>query len=253
MGAKSSDPREVVLTMRLTRKEHIQLLGQVDRAGYHSVSRYIREKVLDGKRIFRSDSPLTGREVRDRLNAISTDIAKYGSDYSRLSRELSEIINDGQRRMDPRTASMYLGKVVNLSHSIKGQMDSVLKLFQALEQKVNTQKGEPIVIIKESRQMLQKIEIIGNLVSDAELKSGNDGRQFIVFRVGVYENIGDERRSTFYDVSYPNGGIFNYLKKGRQVYVSGKLSLGINQWEGKSYLNARISAKDIELCGSRDA
>ncbi len=253
MGTKADDPRNVVLTLRLTMKEHVQLKGQVDRAGYHSVSRYIRERVLEGKRIFRSDNPLTGREVRDRLNAIGTEIGKYGLDYSKVANELTEVMREGALRLDSRVASMYLGKLVNLSHGIKNETDQVIRLFQEIEQKVDSQKREPIVIIKETRQMLQRIEIIGNLTADAELKSGKDGKQFIVFRVGVYENRGDERISTFYDVSYPNGGIFGYLKKGRQVYVSGKLSISATLWNNAPYLNARISARDIELCGSREA
>ena len=253
MGTKAEDPREIVLTMRLTRKEHLQLKGQVDRAGYNSVSRYMRERLLDGKRIFRSDNTLTGREVRDRLNSIGTEIAKYGSDYNRVAKELTDVMAAGTFRMDSRLANIYLKKVVNVSHSIKDEMDRVLRLFQEIEQKVDSQGGNPLVIIKENRQMLQRIEIIGNLTADAELKSGNDGKQFIVFRVGVYENHGEERKSTYYDVSYPNGGIYNYLKKGRQVYVSGKLSVSATLWNNAPYLNARISAKDIELCGSREA
>ena len=253
MGQITEEPRDVVLTLRLTKKEHLQLKGQVDRAGYNSISRYIRERLLDGKRFIRSDNPLTGREVRDRLNSIGTDIAKYGSDYSRVAGELTDAMSEGLLNLSSRTASMYLGKLVNLSHSIKTELDQSVRLFQTIEQKVDTQSGNPVVIIKEKRQMLQKIEIIGNLVSDAELKSGNDGKQFIVFRVGVYENHGEERKSTYYDVSYPNGGIFNYLKKGRQVYVSGKLSISATLWNNAPYLNARISAKDIELIGSREA
>ena len=44
--------------------------------------------------------------------------------------------------------------------------------------------------------MLQKIDLIGNLVADAEIKTGKDGSEFIGFRVAVSENFAEEKRTT---------------------------------------------------------
>jgi len=97
--------------------------------------------------------------------------------------------------------------------------------------------------------MLQKIEVIGNLVSDAEVKNGKDGKEFVSFKVAVNEGSGDDRKTTFYDVSYVKSGLLQYLKKGQALYVSGKLSLSAACKDEKAYLNAYVSAKDVVLLG----
>lgn len=99
--------------------------------------------------------------------------------------------------------------------------------------------------------MLQKVEIIGNLVSDAEVKTGKDGKEFVSFRVAVSEGSGEERKSTYYDISYVKSGLLQYLTKGQAVYVSGRLSLSAVAKDGKAYLNAYVGAKDIVLVGGQ--
>lgn len=97
--------------------------------------------------------------------------------------------------------------------------------------------------------MLQKIDLIGNIVADAELKTGKDGREFISFRVAVNEGNGEEKKTTYYDVTYVKSGVLQYLKKGQSVFVSGRLSLAVALKDDKAFLNAYVSAKDIDLCG----
>ena len=99
--------------------------------------------------------------------------------------------------------------------------------------------------------MLQKVEVIGNLVSDAEVKNGKDGREFVTFRVAVNEGSGEDKKTTYYDVNYVKSGLLQYLKKGQQLYVSGKLSISAVLKDGKAYLNAYVSAKDIVLIGGQ--
>jgi len=99
--------------------------------------------------------------------------------------------------------------------------------------------------------MLQKVEIIGNLVSDAEVKNGKDGKEFVSFRVAVSEGNGEDRKTTYYDVNYVKSGLLQYLKKGQTVYVSGRLSISAVPKDGKAYLNAYVGAKDIVLVGGQ--
>jgi len=100
--------------------------------------------------------------------------------------------------------------------------------------------------------MLQKIEVIGNLVSDAEVKCGREGREFVSFRVAVSEGGSVDRKTTYYEVSYVKSGLLQYLRRGQAVYVSGKLSLSAICKDDKAYLNASVSAKDIVLLGGRN-
>ena len=98
--------------------------------------------------------------------------------------------------------------------------------------------------------MLQRIDLIGNLVADAEIRTGKDGSEYIGFRVAVSETIGEEKRSTFYEVNCHKSGVIEYLKKGQQVYVSGRLSISSVCKDGKAYTNAYVSAATVILCSS---
>ena len=95
--------------------------------------------------------------------------------------------------------------------------------------------------------MLQKIDLIGNIVADAETFSAKEGREMISFKVAANEKSGEESRVTYYDVRMGKSGILPYLKKGTAVYVSGRLSLGAIAKDGKAYLNASVNAKDVIL------
>lgn len=97
--------------------------------------------------------------------------------------------------------------------------------------------------------MLQKIEIIGNLVGDAEVKKGRDEKEFVTFRVAVNEGSGEDKKTTYYDVNYIKSGLLQYLTKGQAVYISGRLSVSAVCKDGKAYLNAYVGAKDIVLLG----
>lgn len=96
--------------------------------------------------------------------------------------------------------------------------------------------------------MLQKIDLIGNLVADAEVKTRKDNSEYISFRVAAHETMGEERKTTYYEISMGKSKVIEFLKKGQQVFISGKLSLSINTKDDRTYLNAHVSAKDLILC-----
>lgn len=98
--------------------------------------------------------------------------------------------------------------------------------------------------------MLQRIEIIGNLVQDAEVKAGKDGKEFVTFRVAVSEGSGDDRKVTYYDTTYVKNGLLTYLKKGQSIYVSGRLSISAVCKDDKAYINAYVNGREVELLGA---
>jgi hypothetical protein len=137
-----------------------------------------------------------------------------------------------------------------LAKEIRSSMNSLIDLFEDIEYKVN----EGYSPIKTDKNMTQFIHIVGKIVEDAELKKSKDGNsQFIAFRVAVNEKKGDDTRTTYYDVTHPTTGVFHFLKKGRTVCVIGPLSIWqSNGQDGKTYLNAHISAKLIDLVDSKE-
>ena len=94
---------------------------------------------------------------------------------------------------------------------------------------------------------MQKLFIIGNLCADPQLRSTRDGTPVCSFTVAVNEGNGDEKRTTYYDVGSSKTGILNYVKKGRTIYVSGRLSLSAVCRDNKAYLNAYVTASEIDL------
>ena len=98
--------------------------------------------------------------------------------------------------------------------------------------------------------MLQKIDLIGNLVADAEIRTGKDGSEFIGFRVAVSENFAEEKRTTYYEVSCHKSGVIEYLKKGTQVFATGRLLVSNREKDGKTYTNLYVTASQVCLCST---
>ena len=132
----------------------------------------------------------------------------------------------------------------------------MIKTLVALTRDLKKQTEKAVLLadsIESSRQsvnhnfMIQKIEIIGNVVADAELKQSKSGNQYVSFTVVVNESMGDEKRATYYDVGTSKTNILTYVKKGRCIFVSGRLSLSAVCKDNKAYLNAYITASEIDL------
>ena len=96
-----------------------------------------------------------------------------------------------------------------------------------------------------------KIEVIGNIGNDAEIKPIN-GNECVSFNVAHSEKRNGVECTTWVSVLLNgNGGnLFPYLKKGAKVFVRGNLSVNPyqdknNQWR----VGINVSASEIQLCG----
>ena len=98
---------------------------------------------------------------------------------------------------------------------------------------------------------MQQILIHGNLVKDAELVTFGE-RQQVKFTVACNEGKGEKKVTTYYDVLSYSVGIQPYLQKGKDVIVTGRLSVRQSESNGKTYVNLNVYADGVELCGRRD-
>lgn len=96
-----------------------------------------------------------------------------------------------------------------------------------------------------------KIEVIGNIGNDAEIKSIN-GNDCVSFNVAHSEKRNGVEYTTWVSVLMNgNGGnLLPYLKKGAKVFVRGNLSVNPyqdknNQWR----VGINVSASEVQLCG----
>ena len=105
--------------------------------------------------------------------------------------------------------------------------------------------------------MLQSI-CIGNLGSDAEVKSSN-GKEFTTFRIAHTEkwtdDAGQVHENTIWVDCIMNGkpNVVEYLKRGQQVYVTGSISLRVYSSAKDRCMKAglTINVRSVELLGGK--
>lgn len=102
-----------------------------------------------------------------------------------------------------------------------------------------------------------KVEFIGNLGADAEIKESN-GSKFVTMRIALTDKwtteSGEKRESTTWaDVTMSNteSKVIPYLKSGVKIFVRGNGSLRLYSSPKEKRMKAGIqcSATEIELCG----
>lgn len=105
-----------------------------------------------------------------------------------------------------------------------------------------------------------RIEMIGNLGADAELKDSN-GRKFVSFRLAHSDKwknaqTGQDMVSTVWASCAINGDAHNllpYLKKGVKVFVRGSVQLNMYSSPKTHQMECglNIAVWEIELCGGQ--
>lgn len=102
---------------------------------------------------------------------------------------------------------------------------------------------------------MKRVEIIGNLGKDAELKTiGSTGTTVANFSVAA-KGSRKEDESQWFNCSLFGKraeSLMEWLKKGKQVYIRGELKL--RKWDsnGKSGVDLDVNVDEIELLGGGD-
>lgn len=98
--------------------------------------------------------------------------------------------------------------------------------------------------------MLQ-LNLLGNLGRDAEVKTIND-KQFLSFSVASTEKQGETETTTWVSVLCShNPNLLPFLKKGQQVFVSGRMKAGIYQSQQNFGIDISVFAQTLQLCGGK--
>lgn len=101
---------------------------------------------------------------------------------------------------------------------------------------------------------MQRVEIIGLVGKDAEVKDFNNN-QVINFSVAVTEKHNEKEYTTWYDVSKwgNNTSVAQYIKKGTRIFISGKPTVRayVNNTSGEAVGILGINAFEIELLSSK--
>ena len=109
--------------------------------------------------------------------------------------------------------------------------------------------------------MVNKVIFIGRLGKNAEVKTAQNNKEYVVFSLATSESWKDkqsgeqkERTEWHSIVLYDRLGevASQYLKKGSQVYIEGRLQT--RKWqdkEGKDRYTTEIVANDMQMIGGR--
>jgi single-strand DNA-binding protein len=101
-----------------------------------------------------------------------------------------------------------------------------------------------------------KVTLIGNLGRDPEVRFTPDGRALANTSIAVTRKTKAGEETDWYRVTF--GGKLGeiageYLKKGRQVYVEGRLKLNqYNDREGIERHSLDVDATELQMLGTRD-
>ena len=95
------------------------------------------------------------------------------------------------------------------------------------------------------------LSLIGNLGKDAETKNIN-GKEYLSFSVASTEKKGEQEVTTWISVLVGNNpNLLPYLKKGQQVFVSGKMNASIYQSQNNIGMDISVFASTLQLCGGK--
>ena len=132
MGTPARDPRVRKISLRLSEKEYLQLLTQMQSNDYRSLSRFIRDKLLDTKTVIRKNIVLTDRNLRNQINNLSATVAKVGVDYNQATKKFNALCKmkraDGSPVINARAANYYLKKLYALTKDLKEEVDHLVDM-----------------------------------------------------------------------------------------------------------------------------
>ena len=136
---KTKEPRSRYVGIRFTEKEWEVLTTQMKNYDYLSISRFIRDKVLDKRIKIDRSIVLTDRAFRNQINSLSAIVARIGVDYNQATKRFNSLVKqkraDGSPVINARAANYYLKQLNAMTVDLKKTMDTIIEMVEALELK----------------------------------------------------------------------------------------------------------------------
>ena len=127
------------VTIRFTEKEWAGIEEQMANYDYLSISRYIRDKVLNKRIKIDRSIVLTDRVFRNQINSLSAIVARIGVDYNQATKRFNSLVKqkraDGSPVINSRAANYYLKQIQSMTQELKDAMDKIIEMVEALELK----------------------------------------------------------------------------------------------------------------------
>ena len=134
--------------IKFTEKEWEMVTAQMKNCDYLSISRYIRDKVLDKRIKIDRSVVLTDRVFRNQINSLSAIVARIGVDYNQATRRFNSLVKqkraDGSPVINARAANYYLKQLNSMTVELKQVMDTIIEMVETLELKESALEKEPV-------------------------------------------------------------------------------------------------------------
>lgn len=134
--------------IKFTEKEWEMVTAQMKNCDYLSISRYIRDKVLDRRIKIDRSVVLTDRVFRNQINSLSAIVARIGVDYNQATKRFNSLVKqkraDGSPVINARAANYYLKQLNSMTVELKQTMDTIIEMVETLELKESAPEKEPV-------------------------------------------------------------------------------------------------------------
>ena len=125
--------------IRFTEKEWELLCTQMKNCDYLSISRFIRDTVLDKRIKIDRSVVLTDRVFRNQINSLSTIVSRIGVDYNQATKRFNSLVKakraDGSPVINARAANYYLRQLQTMTKELKQTMDQIIEMVEDFELK----------------------------------------------------------------------------------------------------------------------
>lgn len=138
MGTKKdiNERKNHFIGIRLTADEYRKILSDMERYGYLSVSKYVREKVIKG-RLTIKEQIVTDKDIKDQVNKLTTEISRIGSNYNKTVRKYLAVTkikkSDGSPAINTRSTNYYIDNLHKMTMEIKKMMDHIIETISDKE------------------------------------------------------------------------------------------------------------------------
>ena len=137
--SENKENRSRYVGIRFTEKEWETLSNQMKNYDYLSISRFIRDKVLDKRIKIDRSVVLTDRVFRNQINSLSTIVSRIGVDYNQATKRFNSLVKqkraDGSPVINARAANYYLHQLKTMTQELKQAMDHIIEMVANLELK----------------------------------------------------------------------------------------------------------------------
>lgn len=102
---------------------------------------------------------------------------------------------------------------------------------------------------------VNRVFLIGNVGKDAELRHTATGKAVATFSLATTEKVGDSERTEWHSIVVWDRQAEiaqQYVKKGRQVYVEGRLQTRDWEKDGVKHYKTEVVCRNFQLLGRRE-